>query len=289
MLASILPGLRDLRVPLASGFLWLVVVWLLAHQWIPTKDEADGLAAEVYTVFGAFGSAALIAVTSFVAYIVGILIARPTSWIVVTFAELITPRSSTIGPSLLAGRTPRFISRATEAEALQLAERMSDEMISAGLGAGSASSADIYEELFSNDERRLGTTQSRSASVAQIYEAMRREIPLVATRLLANNRELFDRYDRADAEASFRFAIAIPIFAIACIGSITLGLPWWGICISTLAGLAVAGLIAADGSRKRREANDAIFQAVFVNEVQFPAIDAIREQIEVVQGVQGES
>ena len=46
-MASLLPGLRDMRVPLATGFLWLVLHWLALYQIIPNKDEATGLAAEI--------------------------------------------------------------------------------------------------------------------------------------------------------------------------------------------------------------------------------------------------
>jgi hypothetical protein len=39
LLASLLPGLRDLRVPLAAGLMWLVVLWLSFYPDLPTKSK----------------------------------------------------------------------------------------------------------------------------------------------------------------------------------------------------------------------------------------------------------
>ncbi|MFF4392878.1 MULTISPECIES: hypothetical protein [unclassified Streptomyces] len=40
MLASLLPGLRELRTPLATGYLYLLLLFLLFSDSIPTKNEA---------------------------------------------------------------------------------------------------------------------------------------------------------------------------------------------------------------------------------------------------------
>ena len=43
MLASLLPGVRRLRTPLATGYLWIVALWMLVHQYVPTKlKDASG-------------------------------------------------------------------------------------------------------------------------------------------------------------------------------------------------------------------------------------------------------
>ena len=45
MLASVLPGLRELRVPLSAGFLWLLALWFAIEPTLPAVDEASGPAA----------------------------------------------------------------------------------------------------------------------------------------------------------------------------------------------------------------------------------------------------
>jgi hypothetical protein len=39
VLSSLLPGLRNLRTPLAVGYLWIVALWLLLHDHIPKTLE----------------------------------------------------------------------------------------------------------------------------------------------------------------------------------------------------------------------------------------------------------
>jgi hypothetical protein len=45
MLTSLLPGLRELRAPLAAGYLWLLLFWLVLGDELPTSSEskADAL------------------------------------------------------------------------------------------------------------------------------------------------------------------------------------------------------------------------------------------------------
>lgn len=72
MLASLLPGLRDLRTPLAVGYLWVVALWLLLHDWWPESVEAaTGPTKFLYELSAPLGSAATLAALSFVVYLLG--------------------------------------------------------------------------------------------------------------------------------------------------------------------------------------------------------------------------
>lgn len=272
MLASLLPGLRDLRVPLATGFLWLVVLWLVCYPVIPTQAESTGLAAEVYVALGAFGPAALITVITFVAYLVGILVARPS----VTIVRWVLARF---------GRTGFELSAASRTESQQLAFRTAAAMAD----AGAELPRELVETRGPSKSRNPGSAAAESESahrrspgyvVQFLTERMESEIPLVATRLLADNRDLFDRYDRAESEAAFRFSIPLPLFAISCLVPWRLELSILAYVPFVLGGMAVAVLLLADGSRKQSESNDAIFQAVFVDKADFPSIEAARAVIE---------
>jgi hypothetical protein len=64
MLASILPGLRELRTPLATGYVFFLDLWLLLYRYIPrhgTSDFADALSRLVDLV----GKGGLLAAISF--------------------------------------------------------------------------------------------------------------------------------------------------------------------------------------------------------------------------------
>lgn len=68
MLAGLLPGLREIRGPLASGYLWLLFGWLVFEDDVSTA----GGAIERLVDLGAVVSPAAVAVAaSFAAYLVG--------------------------------------------------------------------------------------------------------------------------------------------------------------------------------------------------------------------------
>jgi hypothetical protein len=64
MLLNLLPGLRELRAPLAAGFLWLFAAWLAFEGAIPEPAGAP----EFFDQFEAVGAAAAL---TFAAYLVG--------------------------------------------------------------------------------------------------------------------------------------------------------------------------------------------------------------------------
>jgi hypothetical protein len=264
MLASLLPGLRDLRVPLAAGFMWLVVLWLALYQLIPTPQEADGLTAEVYEVTGVFGTAGLAAALTFVAYLLGILIVMLTDRLVdgVVFSQ----------PT---GRTGR-VSESTEDQILALAARMEE---------GHKSEASRQRAFIQSHAARARISDSLKINMLEDIDAqrlvvqIRKEVPLMATRLLHTNRELFDQYDRADAEAKFRFNIVIPIVLIGALIPIRLTAPWWAYPFYILVAVLIATLLIADGVQKTIDSNDAIYQAAFINAVKFPALEVAGDEL----------
>ena len=74
MLASLLPGLRDLRAPLAAGYLWLAAGWLYFAPQLPASvNDADGVLKDIYRVADASNPVAIAAGLTFIAYLLGIL------------------------------------------------------------------------------------------------------------------------------------------------------------------------------------------------------------------------
>jgi hypothetical protein len=79
LFANLLPGLRELRAPLAAGYMLLVAAWMLAIGAFPVEKEATGIAATLYHVKAVIGSAGLVAAISFVAYLTGSIVADAAS------------------------------------------------------------------------------------------------------------------------------------------------------------------------------------------------------------------
>ena len=72
MLMSLLPALRDLRTPLATGYAWLTALWLMFAHYIPDDPEKlIGIPADISRLYGLVGLTTALAVVSFIAYLVG--------------------------------------------------------------------------------------------------------------------------------------------------------------------------------------------------------------------------
>src|SRR5690349_8384787 len=79
MLASILPGLRDLRAPLAAGYAWIVIVYLAWKR--PMPDGVSAIVEDLDTFVGWTGKAAALAALTFLAYVVGLLSNGIIAWL----------------------------------------------------------------------------------------------------------------------------------------------------------------------------------------------------------------
>jgi hypothetical protein len=72
MLASLLPGFRDLRGPLAVGYTWLLILWLLFADHLPhDRPSGNGALAKLFDLGGLLGPTVVLGVVSFVAYLIG--------------------------------------------------------------------------------------------------------------------------------------------------------------------------------------------------------------------------
>jgi hypothetical protein len=68
VLSQVLPGLREIRGPLAAGYLWLLFGWLVFNA---SLKEAGGPVGELVELGGEVSDATLAVAASFAAYLVG--------------------------------------------------------------------------------------------------------------------------------------------------------------------------------------------------------------------------
>ena len=69
MFAQLLPGLRELRAPLAAGYLWLLALWIALEPVIP--DESRGVLESLERFEQRAGPLSLAAALTFAAYLLG--------------------------------------------------------------------------------------------------------------------------------------------------------------------------------------------------------------------------
>jgi hypothetical protein len=71
---NLLPGLRELRAPLAAGYLWLAGLWLVLSRagWLPAeRPSGNGEVAQLWDLSGILGKTVMLAVVTFIAYLIG--------------------------------------------------------------------------------------------------------------------------------------------------------------------------------------------------------------------------
>lgn len=73
LLTSLVPGLRDLRTPLAVGYLWFSVVWVVSPS-LPSNLFDSALHERIAILSVTAGPAGQLAVLSFAAYLLGVLL-----------------------------------------------------------------------------------------------------------------------------------------------------------------------------------------------------------------------
>jgi hypothetical protein len=97
MLASLLPGLRELRAPLAAGYLWLVTGWLVLRDRVDTDSQAVQGLLDLRDVTSTAG---YIAALSFIAFMLGALWEAFVASVVGAVRRLVIQRENFLGPEL---------------------------------------------------------------------------------------------------------------------------------------------------------------------------------------------
>jgi hypothetical protein len=114
VLASLLPGLRDVRTPLTVGYLWLIALWLWLPGWIPVTPPGDGGAIDrMFRLGGLVERAGVLAAVSLSAYVLGVLL---------TLSE----RNRVVRRLQLLGRNPE--ARSTRQEYARFLSASGDEL-----------------------------------------------------------------------------------------------------------------------------------------------------------------
>lgn len=234
MLASLLPGFREARVALSAGYLYLLAFYVFLREPIARAVEQDpDLNEAVRAVQEAFGDIGIGAAVTFAALLVGSLATDFTNALVVR-----------------AGRR-RGLSRRGYAALLAVSEDIGRQVA----------------PLSTDARQRLMTDHPHVA------DALVRELPLVRTRLLAEDREVFNEVSRLEGEAEFRVAVGVALLFVALAGAFRFH-PLWGL------GVFPAGLLSVLGLYRAREAGDLLADMLLLKRVRAPLMDRIAAELE---------
>ncbi len=244
MLTALLPGLRELRAPLASGYVLLAALWVALDPSLPTAPELrdqNGPLASLYELEPYFGTVAVPVVVSIAAYLTGSIFVQFLTWLLSPgLMRLLRARLQPLQVSPT-NKAVRFV------EKLLLGEQgPSFRTTSEGLALLRARIAERDDDERAVDEATM--------SARGWLEANR---TLVKMHLLDVNPALHSEVDRPDAEANFRTSLGSALIVFALALSLKTDASAWIIA------MVVAGcLLALHGLMLQHQANDLLLAAL---------------------------
>jgi hypothetical protein len=264
MLTNLLPGLRELRTPLAVGWTLLAALWVGVGTFLPDKDKATGLLLSVYRVGNGLGRATVLGTLAFIAYLVG------------SLAELNAGEWLFRLPGNRGGRA------SVEAAESHLARRIRSYGQELNLQHKNVDAFSILAQVFEpyalgirieQLKKSRGSAPKLEASVAQLVLWQDTQLE---TRLLAEKREVYDYYDRLKESADLRvnLALAVALFGTATAFRFYIDHQAAWICtIAFLGGLGIAVALLLRGSRQYGRSREALATAVAAGIIKSPILE----------------
>jgi hypothetical protein len=258
MLVNLLPGLREIRGPIAAGYLWLLAAWLIAGPHVPDEHHATGAFHTLDRLSDAATPFGLAIAITFAAYLIG---SVSTAWL-----------------SPLLDRPHRFIRRAKfainnpgKAPESQFRLPAEADICIRGVLSG-VGSATLREHVIARYRRtwgpaELGETWGHASQ--QTYVEVVNELRLIERRLIGRKPELYAEADRLRAEAELRIAVALPLIVLA-ITLAAINSPWW------LVALPFVAVLYEQGQLQMRSRNDLLVDTlVYLGDVDAPALERL--------------
>jgi hypothetical protein len=271
VLVSLLPGLRDLRTPLAVGYLWLIGLWLWFGDSFPRRaaDVPDATLRSLFELSTAVGASVVLAAVSFAAYLLGTMLLVRFRWNVVCFEPMMTELNSIFKLGI---PIARFFLKGYGSPLRNMRSQLDSQFEKKFGGPQAADKLDaLSPQQFATLTGRRGAPPATGQTRVEVaVSAAECEMEEVGIRLQAANRDIWDTFDRCRAETEFRSAIVLPLSFI--IVSATINHSWWW-----LVGMIAPWWLLVLAARKAIEATATLVQAISLGIVEPPIFDRWEE------------
>jgi hypothetical protein len=261
ILASALPGFRDLRAPLVAGYLWLLLLWIAVRPDLATRPT-NHIAPPLYDLGKHVGPIWIGLGLSVSAYLIGSVSQVASSMIKVGFRLFENRRVK-----------PYQFSYTDNKELLRLAEsnhpidKLTREAQLKLLRAGW------------NPERELDRAEMRNVEsnitdrAVRARQGMWQELAMPATLLIGEETQLFTEADRLKSESDMRLAVAVPLTAI-CAYLIFADIWAWTFALIPIA------LLIVQGYDRDREFRSLMEASVIRDKIRSQSIGTFRQWVE---------
>lgn len=242
MLANFIPGFREIRAPLISGYLWLVFFFLVFNEDLPSSGDPGAL-APLFELGAELSTLGLATVSGVAAYLVG----SSVQEMLRLAGRLVSPARPLYGEAgthvTEAGR--RDIGNVVEIRVQSVRRELYPVALLPGDG---------------------GVDQEPSPAVVE------KELPLVRTLLLGERPELVGEVDRLQAEADLRITVAVPLGALAVFLVFEASAGW-------ALGLLPVILLAGQGYERQKSVGDLLAKALRTGRANAPALESFEASV----------
>lgn len=306
MFASILPSVRDLRVPLIAGALWLTTLWFALYDRIPppAREILEPLwNSATNSDIGSFLAPGVI--IGVVAYLAGIMSMAITQLLPgavrLALAAYGHPRDERWGPVMF---VLRFIrsggSRESQfnmprlqyhiASSVEQKYALDDafwlvcqKMLSDSRDEGGRLELELQEVLRGGRDIEDGSRTARIMLLKRLVQLkdhvddLVEELRLLPARLAEENPKSYEQWNRLDGEAQFRIGLSLPLAAACTAFVLRILAPYSTVVIvlGLLAAIAIGISFLALGMDRERDTGEHLGELVIAGVVQSEAVDRL--------------
>jgi hypothetical protein len=252
MLANLLPGIREIRTPLAVGYIWLMTFWLWIPQHFKDTVPSTGVPGDIARLAHYSGRAGIAVALSFIAYLVGALSAalfdgpsKRTGSLLYYYVGFGTDYYDSERPVTVRFRDffSVVLPPPNDAVAWTIFTVVDARYLFTGINKLSVAA------------EREAAVRNRDSAWRRTYLAhLIQQVFAQGNGLLGVQQDLFSAYDRLKAEYEFRSGIAVPLTALI----VTLAVRWTPLWLIALLPLL---LLLRTGSERLMEAGDVLADA----------------------------
>jgi hypothetical protein len=270
MLANLLPGIREIRTPLATGYIWLLTFWLWIPQHFKDVPPTTGVPGDIARIAHYSGRVGVAVALSFIAYLIGALsgifnatltrIGSYISWHGSFLARLnfLVPHG---GDQVFVIRGQPFIYYIGRSPTIRVQLALLDFLRSDVVGR-EVDNPERWAKIALLNSRYhvqgidwLAEYAERVMPTEPYLAYLIREVYKRGNALRGKEEELFATYDRLIAEYEFRIGITAPLIALI----VTLAVSW---TLFWLLALLPVLLLLKTGCERRMDAGDVLADAV---------------------------
>lgn len=255
MLTSLLPGVRQLRTPMAAGAVIALTIILAVGIGRLDANRTTGLVRDMATLVRVVGRPVALAGLGFAVYVLGVLWQSALRFGVRALYERVGLRAvrevhRATSRAVFAGVSRRVLDQIVEVTTTRLQRELA-------AGASRTAVADYQAARFKLTDGSDAADDALVRSAAKVLTpaAARELLELVPTRLIAAEKELWAGWDQARAEAEFRTTLAVPLAVLAATLALTYHPLWW-------VGVLIAPLLLRIGSESGQRATEVLLEAV---------------------------